>query len=141
MRFTLFDSIGQGLAETQLVAMAKAKPVDTTFAIEDYLNLNAHRSVIIDAYGRHGTPLVLVGGSTPYAFRYPHETEWLIPVIAFKKHCKRELYADPVEVMRGARVEKRPHPDMVGVTAEFVVWVEARPMKKGKRYSYKPPEK
>lgn len=131
MRFTMFDSIGQGLRDTQDKARAAAGTTPNA-AIEDYLNLYVNRSVIIDADGRHGTWIRLVDHRTPYAFRYPDETEWLVPLLALKNHVKKEMRGNPTKVIAdivrsGIRIEKRPHPDKPGVTGEFVVWVEARP--------------
>lgn len=130
MRFTLFDSIGQGLRDTKSKAEARAKPVasaTTLAAIEDFINYNMHRSVIIDADGRHGLWLGYVNAGTLYAFHYPDEIEWLLPVLAFKNFVKKAQLGDPAVVLKCATIEKRPHPDKAGVTAEFVVWREKRP--------------
>lgn len=126
--FTLFDSIGQGLRDTEQAARRAASA--KLQVVEDYLNQHAARSVIIENGRRRGP--TLISGQTPYAFFYPDEIHWLIPRLAFEKHCQRDrlnpkaVLADIVR--RGVTIEKRPHPDKVGAVVEFVVWIEERPI-------------
>ena len=128
MRF-MFDSIGQGLRDAERVTRQRRR-YETVAVVEDYLNMHAARSVIIENGERRGPHMLLVTGQTPYGMFYPDYIEWLIPRIAFEKHCQRERLNPKVVLAditrRGVRIEKRPHPDKVGAVVDFIVWEEPR---------------